>query len=115
MYTVYIGQIKLNNIIMENTENQKPPFSTRDLYLASTLVTLKFQLLGINYQIEGIKPRPIGYFDFENTPELCEARRKYNQGLVLVEPKMFISNLQSLKSEVVNMFQNPNSEVNHAL
>jgi hypothetical protein len=90
----------------------KLPFSTRDLYLASTLVTLHFPLLGIDYQVEGIKPKPIGYFKFEETPELLETRSKYNQSLLLVEPKLFISNLQSLKAEVVNMFQNPNSAAN---
>ena len=93
-------------------KNEKLPFSTRALYLASTLVTLHFPLLTINYQVEGIKPRPIGYFDFEDTSELREVRMKYNQSLLLVEPKLFISNLQSLKAEVVNMFQNPNSTMN---
>ena len=87
-------------------------FSTRDLYLASTLVTLRFELIGIDYQIEGLKPKPIGYFKFEDTPELHDARSKYNQSLLSIEPKLFISNLQSLKAEVVNMFQNPNSTAN---
>jgi len=93
-------------------EKSNQEFSTRDLYLASTLVTLHFPLLGIDYQVEGIKPRPIGYFKFEDTPLLHETRSKYNQSLLLVEPKLFISNLQSLKAEVVNMFQNPNSSMN---
>ena len=97
---------------MSKEENSKPPFSTRDLYLASTLVTLHFPLLGIDYQVEGIKPRPIGYFKFEETPELLEARSMYNQSMLLIEPKLYISNLQSLKAEVVNMFQNPNSVAN---
>lgn len=92
--------------------DERLPFSTRDLYLASTLVTLRFPLLGIDYQVEGIKPKPIGYFKFEDTLELRDARNKYNQSLLLIEPKLFISNLQSLKAEVVNMFQNPNSPVN---
>lgn len=92
----------------------KPIFSTRDLYLASTLVTLRFPLLGIDYQVEGIKPKPIGYFKFEETQELRETRSKYNQSLLSVEPKLFISNLQSLKAEVVNMFQNPNSAINQS-
>ena len=90
-------------------EETRQPFMTRDLYLASTLVTLHFPLLGIDYQIEGIKPKPIGYFKFEDTPELHTTRNDYNQSLLLVEPKLFISNLQSLKSEVVNMFENPKS------
>ena len=93
-------------------EQEVKEFSTRDLYLASTLVTLHFKMLGIDYQVEGIKPRPIGYFKFEETPELRETRSRYNQSMLLIEPKLFISNLQSLKAEVVNMFQNPNSIIN---
>jgi hypothetical protein len=69
-------------------------------------------MIGVDYQVEGIKPKPIGYFKFEDTPELHEIRSKYNQSLLSVEPKLFISNLQSLKAEVVNMFQNPNSSLN---
>ena len=84
-------------------------FSTRDLYLAATLVTLKFPLIGIDYQVEGIKPKPIGYFNFVETASLLEARSQYNQSLLQIEPKLFISNMQSLKAEVVNMFQNPNN------
>ncbi len=97
---------------METTTKEKSIFSTRDLYLASTLVTLRFPMIGVDYQVEGIKPKPIGYFKFEDTPELHDIRSKYNQSMLVVEPKLFISNLQSLKAEVVNMFQNPNSPVN---
>ena len=68
-------------------------FSTRDLYLAATLVTLKFYLTGIDYQIEGTKNLPIGYFKFESTPEVMEAKAKYMQGLLSVEPKLYITNL----------------------
>ena len=93
-------------------EPERQPFMTRDLYLASTLVTLHFPLLGIDYQIEGIKPKPIGYFKFEDSPQLHATRNDYNQSMLLVEPKLFISNLQSLKAEVVNMFNNPNSTAN---
>ena len=87
-------------------------FSTRDLYLAATLVTLKFPITRIDMQIEGIKPRAIGYFNFDETPELRATRSQYNQGMLLVEPRMYVNNLQSLKSEVVNMQQNPNSVIN---
>ncbi len=86
--------------------NENDIFSTRDLYLAATLVTLKFYSTGLDYQFEGDK-RPIGFFKFKNTPEIQEAKAKYSQGLLLVEPKMFITNLKSLKSDVVNMFNNP--------
>jgi len=90
-------------------EGDKKIFSTRDLYLASTLITLHFPLLGIDMQIEGVKSRAIGYFNFEENQALLEARSKYNQGLLLIEPRMFITNMQSLKAEVVNFQQNPNS------
>lgn len=83
-------------------------FSTRDIYLAATLVTMHFRLTGIDYQIEGVKSKPIGYFKFEDTPDLHKTRSEYNQSLLLVEPKLFISNLQSLKAEVMNMMNNPN-------
>ena len=95
----------------KNTEGaevkEEKLFSTRDLYLASALQTMKFPVLRIDMQIEGIKPRAIGYFNFEETEELRNARREYNQGEVTVEPRMYINNLQSLKAEVVNMQQNP--------
>ena len=86
-------------------------YSTRDIYLAATLVTLKFPLLGVDYQVEGVKPKPIGYFKFVESPELHQTRSKYNQSLLSVEPKLFVSNLQSLKAEVVNMFHNPSSGI----
>lgn len=82
-------------------------FSTRDIYLAATLVTLKFYLTGIDYQIEGDKNLPIGYFKFENNEEIQEAKSRYTQGLLLVEPKSFVTNLKSLKSEIVNIYKNP--------
>ena len=105
-----INQIKINYM---PEEIKKQTFSTRDLYLASTLVTLRFPLLSIDMQIEGIKPKGIGYFNFEMTAELRETLTKHNQSLLLVEPKTFISNLQGLKSSVVNMQNNPMSEFNN--
>ena len=87
-------------------------FSTRDLYLATTLVSLKFFLIGIDYLVEGNKNQPIGYFKFKNSPEIQEMKNKYTQGLLSVEPKSFITNLKSLKSEIVNMYNNPNNKDN---
>ena len=89
-------------------ENEKIEiFSTRDLYLAATLVTLKFYLMGTDFQQEGDQNQPIGYFKFENSPQLQEIRSRYTQGLLMVEPKMFITNLKSLKSDIVNIYKNP--------
>ncbi len=88
--------------------NDSPPiFSTRDLYLASVLVTLKFYLLSVDYQIEGERNNAIGYFNFEDTPSLQEAKNKYSQGLLSVEPKMFMTNVRSLKAEVTNITKAP--------
>lgn len=84
-------------------------FSTRDLTQAATLITLKFPLIGIDYQIEGSKPQPVGYFKFEDTPRLKEARQKYTQSLLSVEPKLFMTNVHSLKAEVTNAFKNPHN------
>lgn len=93
---------------MEN-ENQ-PIFSTRDLYLAATLITLKFEMMGIDYQFEGQKSGPIGYFKFKDTPTLRDARQKYTQSLLSVEPKLFVTNMHSLKAEVTNAFKNPHQK-----
>jgi hypothetical protein len=84
-------------------------FSTRDLYLAATLVTLKFPLTGIDYQIIGNTPKPIGYFKFEESEDLRKARQKYTQSLLAVEPKLFVTNMHSLKAEVTNAFTNPHN------
>ena len=100
---------------MQNTssEGESKIFSTRDLYLASTLVTLQFPLVGTDYQQEGLKQRMIGYFKFNDTEELQQAKSDYNQGRVMVEPRIFINNLQSLKADVVNFMNNPNSDLNN--
>ena len=67
-------------------------------------------MLGIDYQIEGEKNRPIGFFKFEKTPSLMEAKAKYGQGMLSVEPKTFVTNLNSLKAEVIGVFSNPHAE-----
>lgn len=88
---------------------EKQLFSTRDIYLASTLITLKFYMISIDYQIEGDRNRPVGYFSFEDTAALKDAVQKYMQGLLSVEPKTFITNLHSLKSSVTNTYNNPHN------
>ena len=87
-------------------------YSTRDLALASTLITLKFYMKGMDYQIEGVKNRPIGWFKFEDTEEIREAHQKYMQGLLLVDPREFVSNMHMLKAEVENTLLNPHRSVN---
>ena len=84
-------------------------FSTRDIYLAATLVTLGFNQTGLDFMLEGDKNRPIGFFIFNDTPELQESKSKYSQGRLLIEPKIFVTNLKSLKSEISNMYNNPHT------
>ena len=85
----------------------KQIFSTRDLYLAATLVTLRFYMIGIDYMQEGSKNQPIGFFKFEDSVLLQEARQKYTQSLLSVEPKAFVTNMHALKAEVINVQNNP--------
>lgn len=84
-------------------------FSTRDLYLAAVLVTLKFPLQGTDFSIEGERSLPIGYFKFLNSSALQEAKQKYSQGLISVEPRMFVTNMRSLKAEIANVFRSPST------
>lgn len=87
--------------------DDKRMYVTRDLYEAATLVTLKFFMEHVDYQIEGERRFPVGYFNFEDTPELQEARKKYIQGLIQVEPKALFSSFKALKAQVVNSYKKP--------
>jgi len=97
-------------------QDEKKPktFSTRDLYLATTLITLRFYMVGVDYQVEGDRRLPVGYFKFEDTEDLQDAIKKFKQGLIAVEPRAFVTNLRSLKAEVNNVYKNPDSEFNPA-
>lgn len=99
----------LNKEIDKNEET--PFFSTRDLALAATLVTLKFPMIGIDYQIIGSNKDPIGYFKFEDSVSVKEACRKFTQSLLAVEPKLFMTNVHFLKAEVVNAVTSPHSQI----
>lgn len=92
---------------MESPQKNSDSFATKDITLASTLVTLKFYMNGVDYQIEGEKISPICFFKFQNSKELQEAIKKYGQSLIAVEPKMFMTNLRGLKSEIDNYKNNP--------
>ena len=83
---------------------QNENFSTRDIYLSATLLSLKFSLVGMDMQLEGMRNQPIGYFLFQQTPELAEVERKYWARKIAIEPINFIDNLYKLKSEVTKSF-----------
>lgn len=82
-------------------------FSTRDLTLAATLLTMKFYHANIDIVQEGSLNNLVGYFIFDNSPELQEAETQYKRGLVNVEPKAFMSNIHALKAEVTNLTKSP--------
>jgi len=80
-----------------STDDKEKIYSTRDIYLSATLVTLGILMEGVDYQVEGDKNNTVGYFKFKSTPELKELEQKYWQGLTNVNPKVFTENLHSLK------------------
>lgn len=88
---------------------EKDIFSTRDLALAATLLTLRFYHIRCDFSLEGEKNNAVGYFIFESTPELRDAELKYRRGLITVEPKAFMSNIHQLKAEVMNYLKSPHT------
>lgn len=91
--------------------SEGPIYSTRDIGLASTLISLKFFMTGIDYQLEGLKNQPVGYFKFEDTADLRSACQRYIQGMLTVEPREFLRNLHTLKAQVYNMTNNPHNSI----
>lgn len=95
---------------MEPTSTTTPTslyWGTRDITLAAALMSLNFSLAGIDYQIEGINKRQVGYFNFLTNEKLIETEGKYLRGELLVEPRKFAGNVRVLKAEVVNSANNP--------
>ena len=92
---------------METPETVQQIFSTRDIYLASTLITLGFFMCGVDVMQEGDKNQKVGWFKFHDSEELQEAKSKYQQSLLRIDPKLFITSMHSLKSEISNIFNNP--------
>lgn len=82
-------------------------YGTKDLSAAATLITLKFYMIGIDYEVDGVRGNLVGYFKFEDTPTLQDALKKYNQSLIAVEPKAFMTNVRALRAEVTNVYKNP--------
>lgn len=90
-------------------EQNKKLYSTRDIYLSSVLISLGFNLIGIDYQIEGERNKPVGYFQFEKTEKLDAAVMNYWQKNITVEPQGFITIMRGLKAEISNIYQNPHT------
>ena len=90
--------------------NETNMFITKDIYLATTLITLAFKMEGIDYQYEGNRPKPVGYFMFNETPELMSAKDEYWQGRLSVEPRTFITNMRGIKSQLESVYKSPHSQ-----
>jgi len=75
-------------------------FTSRDISLVSALVVLGFKIEGVSLEQVGMNPRLLAFWSFKDTPEVKEARRQFNAGGLLVEPRGLLQTLQSLKSEV---------------
>lgn len=88
---------------------EKDIYSTRDLYLSATMITLGFPMLTIDYQVEGERQKPIGYFGFEKNEKLRNFLNDYRQRKISVIPQDFITSMRSLQSEVNNVYKNPHS------
>jgi hypothetical protein len=90
-----------------NNENVKETYSTRDIYLSATLLSLRFTLVGINYQYEGERNKPVGYFQFEESPQLMTAREDYWNKKIAIEPQELFTNLRGLRAQINDQYKNP--------
>jgi len=82
-------------------------FTTRDLYLSSVLVTLKFPLLKVDIQMEGQHQNAVGYFTFEKTEDLKHIESRYLHNDLLVEPRNYVAIMRNLKDQVTNIASAP--------
>ena len=96
---------------MSSKTEKKQDFSTRDIYLVATLLTMKFYNKNIDFQIEGTKNMPVGYFVFDLTNELETVVDKFWRGEIRVEPRAFVYNLRSIRAQLTNMYKNPHFDL----
>lgn len=66
---------------------------------------------GIDYQFEGDRNKPVGYFNFQRDEGLGEAIQKYRQGQCMVDAKSVFANMKSLLAEINNVLKNPHSNL----
>ena len=91
-------------------EKEDKKFITRDITLAATLTTLGIFHERIDFTLEGDKNNAIGYFVFDNNPELKETEIAYRKGELLVEPNKFMGSLHQLKALVMNYLRSPHNQ-----
>lgn len=91
---------------MKYMDNQKI-FSTRDITLAGTLIVLHFKMVGIDYQIEGERGLTVGYFKFDDTPNLKHTEQMFWDRELSVEPRKLIDAIRDLKAQISNVYKSP--------
>jgi len=87
----------------------------KDLYLAAALLSIKLPILEMNIQYESkkhyrsgvLESVPIGYFTFENSPELTTAVNMYLNREMRLEPIEYFVNVRSLKSQITTATKSP--------
>lgn len=81
-------------------------FSTRDIYLASVLITCGIPLANIDYTVEGRESKRIGIFVFLDTPEARKIESDYfNVEDFKVDIKKYTQNFKTLKSRTNNNYK----------
>jgi len=89
----------------ENLKDQY--YSTRSILLASTLLSLKFYLSGVDFQFEGENNRPVAYFLFEKNNDLNDAIGKYHRYALAIEPHAFNMSMRSIREMIANEYKKP--------
>ena len=74
------------------------------------MLCLDYDLLGIDFQFEGMSNRPVGYFNFSDTEEIRATEKDYLKGKLLIDPRLFVTNLRVLKAQVTNIHSNPHQQ-----
>jgi len=82
-------------------------FTTKDIYLATTLVSLKNFINNIDFQYEGNNRKLVAYFSFSDNDLVRKTVDKYFRRELAIEPNNFIMNLKGLKSQISSVFKNP--------
>lgn len=78
-------------------------FNTRDIYLASLLVTLGHELVDITFQLDGRSSRTVGIFQFESNEEVLSIEKQYlNNKELTFSPSRYVANFKNLKAKVNN-------------
>jgi hypothetical protein len=83
-------------------------YKTKDMVLASTLISLHFPVVDFEIEYAGSRPNNYTFFLFDDSPRLQDAISKITNKMVVVEPYLFHSNMRMLKSQCRNFQERHN-------